>query len=164
MGPRWKDFLERTGANNGRTGSPVSHQIQLRVALNPAYAPSISKANSLASLSPSSSVALMPFSLISQLIILLLFSKSALVTWLTDWITSDKRGCKLSFESMFNLSASRKVMKFSVASNICDPDAVEPCCFCGLWSIWTAVGSAMVIGRLTRIRSDARGHSICVSK
>lgn len=79
----------------------------------------MSNESSLASASLNSSVALIPFNLINQLIILPLFSKSMLVTWFTDCITSDKRGCKLSFESMFNFKASRKVMKFSVARRIC---------------------------------------------
>lgn len=52
-------------------------------------------------------------------------------------------------------------MKFSVASKICDPDAEVPGGAARLEeSTWPAGGSAMVAGRLTRMRSVARWHSI----
>lgn len=97
--------------------------VQFKVFLNPAYAPSISNTNSLASPSDSSSCALMPFSLINQRMIFGLPSKSSKVTSLTDCINSTSNGCRASFESMLSFKASRKVMKFSVASRILEPDA-----------------------------------------
>lgn len=138
--------------------------LQFKVLLNPAYAPSISKDNSLASPSPSSSCAFIPFNRINQLMIFALPSKSRSVTAFTLCINSASSGWSASFESMFSFKASRKVMKFSVASRIWEPDAegaegaeegwgvdVEGC---------EEEGSAIVAGRLTRRRSVARGHSI----
>ena len=43
-------------------------------------------------------------------------------------MTSDNSGCKLSLDSILSFKASRKVIKFSVASKICDPDADELDC------------------------------------
>ena len=79
-------------------------------------------------------------------------------------MSSASNGWRASFDSMLSFRASRKVIKFSVARRIFEPDAegwegaVEG------WGFDAGVreleGSAMVAGRLTRRRSVARGHSI----
>lgn len=101
----------------------MTPDVQFNVFLNPAYAPSISNTNSLASPSDNSSCALMPFNRINQLMIFGLPSKSPIVISFTDCISSTSNGCRASFESMLSFRASRKVMKFSVASRILEPDA-----------------------------------------
>ena len=89
---------------------------------------------------------------------------SSEVTSYTDCMSSASNGCRASFESILSFRASRKVIKFSVASKILEPDAegwagaVEGC---GVdVEVRELEGSAMVAGRLTRRRSVARGHSI----
>ena len=55
-------------------------------------------------------------------------------------------------------------MKFSVASDICEPVADDlDCCALFEGPVWVVEGSATVAGRLTRRRSVALGHSICNS-
>ena len=132
--------------------------------MNPAYAPSISNTNSLASPSDNSSCALIPFNRINQLIIFGLPWNSVDVTSLTDWMSSTSNGCRASFESMLSFRASSKVIKFSVASRILEPDAAGWEGAVGGCRVEVEVceleGSATVAGRLTRRRSVARGHSI----
>ena len=103
----------------------VASVAQFSVFLNPAYAPSISNTSSRASPSDNSSCALIPFKRINQLMIFGLPSKSPNVTSFTDWMSSTSKGCRASFESMLSFRASRKVMKFSVASRILEPDAED---------------------------------------
>lgn len=89
-------------------------------------------------------------------------SKSRSVTLLTDWMTSDKSGCRASFETMFSFKASKKVMKFSVAVRIRLPEAPPAGALVGrpplgVWAPWDACST--VAGKPIRRRSVARGHS-----
>lgn len=87
------------------------------------------------------------------------FSKSPSVTLLTDWITSESRGCKASFDNMFSFNASRKVMKFSVAAKIRLPDAPPPPDAVLLAASAPCEACSTVAGSPMRNRSVARGHS-----
>ena len=99
---------------------------QLKTPLNPRYAPSISKAISLLPPSSTSSCAFIPFNLINHAIIFPRPSKSRSVTAFTLWISSASKGCRASLDAIPSFSASRKVMKFSVARRTCELEGAAP--------------------------------------
>lgn len=78
-------------------------------------------------------------------------------------MTSDNSGCNASFDTMLSFSASRKVMKFSVAAKMRLPDApADPVAVGILGAEAPCEACSTVAGRPIRNRSVARGHSNCI--